>query len=93
VEQHLIDLDHGRGELAATVLKAGHHGSKNSTSDAWLAAVHPETVAISAGANNSYGHPNPETIERIKKEGAKIVSTINEGTIRLVSNGRAILQK
>jgi competence protein ComEC len=93
VEAHLIALDGADGELSSTVLKAGHHGSKYSTSDAWLAAVMPQTVAISAGANNTYGHPNPETIERIKKEGARIVSTIDSGTLRFVSDGTKVLSR
>lgn len=91
VEDHLITLDSNDGELPTTVLKAGHHGSKYSTNDAWLAALHPQYVAISAGANNTYGHPNPETIARIKNEGAKILSTIDLGTLRFVSDGKTLL--
>ena len=93
VEDHLISLDAKDGELPVTVLKAGHHGSKYSTDDAWLAALHPQYVAISAGANNRYGHPNPETIARIKNEGAQIVSTIDRGTLRFVSDGTNVALK
>lgn len=91
VEDHLIALDSNDGELPTTVLKTGHHGSKYSTDDAWLAALHPQYVAISAGANNTYGHPNPETIARIKNEGAKILSTIDLGTLRFVSDGKQVI--
>lgn len=91
VEAHLIALD--PSELPSTVLKAGHHGSKYSTSDAWLKAVKPRIVAISAGENNSYGHPNPETISRIRHEGAEILSTIDSGTLRFVSDGNAVVRK
>ncbi|HWU24209.1 MAG TPA: MBL fold metallo-hydrolase [Candidatus Paceibacterota bacterium] len=90
VEDHLVALDAGDGELPTTVLKAGHHGSKYSTDDAWLAALHPQYVAISAGANNTYGHPNPETIARIKNEGAKMLNTIDLGTLRFVSDGKEL---
>ena len=93
VEDHLIALDASDGELPTTVLKAGHHGSKYSTDDAWLTALHPQTVAISAGSNNRYGHPNPETIARIQKEGAQIVSTIDHGTLRFVSDGKVVILK
>lgn len=93
VESHLIALDSRGGELRSDVLKAGHHGSKYSTSDAWLAAVQPRIVAISAGANNTYGHPNPETISRIKHEGAEIVSTIDSGTLHFVSDGNTVAFK
>lgn len=90
IEARLIALDAHDGELPTTVLKAGHHGSKYSTSDAWLAALQPKIVAISAGANNTYGHPNQETLGRIQKEGAQIVSTISHGTIRFVSDGATV---
>lgn len=93
VEDHLIELDAHDGELPTTVLKAGHHGSKYSTDDAWLAALHPQYVAISAGANNTYGHPNSETIARIKNEGAKILSTIDLGTLRFVSDGKQVVMR
>ncbi len=93
IEARLISLDGTDGELPSTVLKAGHHGSKYSTSDAWLDALHPEFVAISAGEGNRYGHPNPETISRIKKEGAQILSTIDRGTIHFVSDGNIVSSK
>jgi len=89
-EDYLAQLDANDGELKSDVLKAGHHGSKYSTDDAWLAAVHPSIVAISAGQGNSYGHPNAETLARIKNEGAQIISTIDHGTIRFVSDGTTV---
>lgn len=91
-EDYLVQLD-GTGNLASDVLKAGHHGSKGSTDDAWLAAVHPSIVAISAGKGNTYGHPNPETLARIQKEGAKVFSTIDSGTIDFISDGVTIREK
>jgi len=79
--------------LASDVLKAGHHGSKTSTSPAFLAAVDPAIVVVSAGKDNSYGHPNEDVIARILESGATLVSTINEGTITFVSDGKTVLQK
>ncbi len=93
VEDHLLSVDAVDGELPTTVLKAGHHGSKYSTSEAWLTALHPQYVAISAGANNRYGHPNPDAVGRIKNESAKILSTIDQGTIRFVSDGKGVTVK
>jgi competence protein ComEC len=90
IESHLISLDGTDGELPSDVLKAGHHGSKYSTSDGWLAAVKPKIVAISAGENNTYGHPNLETLDRIKSEGAQILSTIDSGTLHFVSDGQLV---
>jgi competence protein ComEC len=66
-------------DVTANILKLGHHGSKFATSDWFLKAVSPKTVAISVGAGNSYGHPNPETLERVKGVGVK--RTDREGTI------------
>ncbi|HEV7121494.1 MAG TPA: MBL fold metallo-hydrolase [Candidatus Paceibacterota bacterium] len=92
-EEYLVGLDGADGNLKSDVLKAGHHGSKNSSSDAWLAAVHPSIVAISAGKGNTYGHPNPEAIARIKNEGAQIASTIDSGTLDFISDGKTITEK
>ena len=82
-----------KGELRSDVLKAGHHGSRTSTSDQFLAAVAPALVVVSAGEDNSYGHPHPEVLERVTKAGARILSTFESGTITLVSDGRVIKQK
>jgi len=90
IEEHLLSL--GTNELETTVLKAGHHGSKSSTGDAWLAALHPSVVAISAGKGNSYHHPNQETLDRIAHAGARIASTIEHGTLTFVSDGVSVLQ-
>lgn len=91
VEDYLMSLD---GEtLKSDVLKISHHGSKTSTSETWLAAVDPAVVVISAGKDNSYGHPAPEVVERIRASGARILSTIDEGTITLVSDGKSIKEK
>lgn len=65
----------------ADVLIAGHHGSKNATGDALLDAVQPETVIISVGAGNSYGHPAPETLQRLEDHGCAVLRTDEQGTI------------
>ncbi len=91
VEDRLVS-EYG-DRLRSDVLKAGHHGSKHSTDDAWLAAVQPDTVVISAGKGNSYGHPHPETLDRIRTEGAAVVSTIDAGTITLISDGKTVVRK
>ena len=71
-----------QGELPdVDVLIAGHHGSKYSTSEALLEAVHPEVVIISAGADNPYGHPAPELLERLELYGCRIYRTDQNGTI------------
>lgn len=92
LEEHILALDAHDGELPTTVLKAGHHGSAYSTGDAWLAALSPQLVVISAGAGNTYGHPSPEALARIERAGADVLSTINEGTITLESDGTRVVR-
>lgn len=92
-EDYLVMLEGTSTELRSDVLKAGHHGSKFSTSDLWLSKVKPNIVVISAGKENTYGHPNLDAIARVQNEGAKIVSTMDSGTITFVSDGTAVQQK
>ena len=63
------------------VLLAGHHGSKNSSCEEFLQATAPELVLISAGANNSYGHPAPETLERLEAIGSQVYRTDEHGAV------------
>jgi competence protein ComEC len=93
VEDWLITLDSNDGELKTNVLKAGHHGSKYSTSSEWLEALAPTIVAISVGKNNKYGHPAPETLQRIQDYGSKILETEDLGTIGFVSDGKTITER
>ncbi len=92
-EDYLVALDGEDGELPSTVLKAGHHGSKFSSDSLWLAAVDPQVVVISAGKGNTYGHPSPEAVERITATGARIVSTIDSGTIAFISDGTRVRKR
>lgn len=69
-------------DVSAQVLKVGHHGSRTSTSEAFLAAVRPDLAVISVGEND-YGHPHPETLERFTKAGIPVRTTIEEGEIDL----------
>lgn len=63
------------------ILIAGHHGSKNSTSEALLQTVRPEIVCISAGRDNPYGHPAPELLKRLENFGCQIYRTDLQGDI------------
>jgi competence protein ComEC len=90
-EDHLVALD--GVSLHSDVLKAGHHGSRYSTDSIWLSAVSPSYVVISAGKGNSYGHPHKEVLDRVKKQGATVVSTIEEGTVTFESDGLTVIKK
>ena len=63
------------------ILIAGHHGAKDSTSPELLQAVRPETVCISVGEDNLFGHPAPELLARLKDFGCTVHRTDREGTI------------
>ena len=65
------------------ILIAGHHGSRTSTSWELLNATRPEVVIISVGADNSYGHPTQETLDRLDLFGCLVYRTDLEGTIIL----------
>lgn len=69
------------------ILKVSHHGSKYCSTASFLAAAQPEIAIYSAGANNTYGHPAPETITRICDIGATIYGTDVHGTIVVTTNG------
>lgn len=75
-------------DLHSQVLKAGHHGSKTSSSKEWLRAVNPETALISCGAGNDYGHPHKETMKKYHALKMKIYETDKNGTITLTSDGK-----
>jgi competence protein ComEC len=61
--------------INSQVLKVGHHGSKYSSSEEFLRAVGPRDAVISVGANNRYGHPAPEILERLKNLNTNILRT------------------
>ena len=75
-------------KLKCQVLKAGHHGSKTSSTAEFLKLVQPESVVMSLGANNQYGHPHEALLNRLQKQGVKnIYRTDANGTITIVSDG------
>jgi len=73
--------------LKSDVLKAGHHGSKTSTSEKFLKAVHPDYAIISVGTPNRFNHPSPEVLERLIKNNVNILRTDLSGGILLQSDG------
>ncbi|MGT2960817.1 DNA internalization-related competence protein ComEC/Rec2 [Streptococcus caballi] len=81
----------GEAELLASyppfsidVLKAGHHGSKGSSSPEFLAQLQPKIALISAGQNNRYKHPHQETLDRLKKINSQVYRTDQQGAIRFI---------
>ena len=83
-------LEHYRDELRADVLKVGHHGSSTSSSDEFLAAVHPDVAVISVGAGNRYGHPSADVLRALARVGAEVLRTDEAGTVIVRTDGTHI---
>jgi competence protein ComEC len=76
--------------VSGNFLKVPHHGSKTSTTDPFLSAVHPEFAAISAGRDNSFGHPSPEVVERLRAAGVRVYRTDYDGAITAITDGHSL---
>lgn len=72
------------------VLKVAHHGSAHSTTSAFLQTTFPTHAIISAGVDNRYGHPSPDTMKRLQQTGATIWQTPQNGAIRFESDGKTM---
>ena len=81
-----------RANLKSTVLKVSHHGSKTSTSPQFLAAVDPEVAVVSVGADNTFGHPSPEVVEKlIDRLGEdNVYRTDEDGTVEFITDGERL---
>jgi competence protein ComEC len=71
---------------AVDVLKVGHHGSRGSTSDAWLEALRPKAAVVSVGRND-YGHPAPPTLARLRRHRTDVLRTDLDGSIAVTTDG------
>ena len=80
-------------QIASDVLKAGHHGSGESSGPAFLKAVSPDYAVISCGAGNPYGHPDAHTVEWLKKCGAQVLRTDTNGTVLFYGDGRRLYMR
>lgn len=77
--------------VASTVLKVGHHGSRTSSSQEFLTAVNPGWAVISCGYNNSFGHPHKEILNRLTScTKAEILRTDQQGAIVFKTDGNSI---
>jgi len=76
--------------LAADLLKVGHHGSRTSSSAAFLAAVAPSLATISCGSRNRFGHPHRAALEALGRSGARLLRTDLDGSIRFSTDGERI---
>jgi competence protein ComEC len=75
--------------LRADYLKAGHHGSRTSTSEALLAAVAPTWATLSSGVRNRFGHPHAEAVERLLARGVTPIRLDRSGSFEWTTDGRS----
>ena len=76
--------------LRSTVLKAGHHGSKTSSSIPFIEAVAPQHIVVSLAKINRYRHPHAEAVQRLRSSKANIHFTSLKGAVWLVSDGKQV---
>jgi competence protein ComEC len=86
----LSELELAQAPVAAQLLKAGHHGSRTSSTDAFLRAVRPAHVVYSVGAHNSFGFPHEDVVERTRALGARTFRT-DQGAVLARSDGRTLV--
>jgi competence protein ComEC len=80
-------LVRARDELLCDVLKAGHHGSRTSSTQAFVEATRPALVVVSVGRASPYGHPHAEVLARWRAAGSQVLTTGERGTITVSTDG------
>ncbi len=78
-------------QISSQMLKAGHHGSKTSSSQAFSDRVYPQIAIISVGKNNRYGHPHQDVLDRLGQSKINVLRTDKEGTITITTNSESYL--
>lgn len=91
IEDYLVGMD--GASLKSTILKAGHHGSKTSNTEEYLRLVDPEWAVVSAGRDNSYGHPHAEVLNTMDNLGIEALGTCTGGRIVFESDGKTFTLK
>ena len=91
IEGYLVTLD--GSSLHSNVLKAGHHGSKTSSSELFVGFVGPEYAVFSRGCENRYGHPHAEVVALFKRFEIPALDTCTDGTVTFVSDGQTVVRK
>lgn len=86
-ERMVIQSLREKGIGNITMLKAAHHGSGNSTSEEFVQLINPRVALISAGRDNSYGHPHEETLERLASCGCLVYQTPVSGAVTVRVKG------
>lgn len=82
------DLLHALKGKEITILKVAHHGSKYSSSEAFLNAIKPKIAILSYGVGNRYGHPHKEVLERLSENQTFVIETAKSGAVKIVFGER-----
>ena len=89
-EQEADLLGLGPDALKADLLKVGHHGSRSSTSEEFLAAVAPSDAIITSGVRNRYGHPAPSTLDVLSRRGVRVYRSDRHGAVQWETDGETV---
>jgi competence protein ComEC len=87
-ERAMLATNNTKDYLAADVIKAPHHGSKSSSTAAFIKATGSRCTIISVGQTSMFGHPHREVVERWQSSGARVLSTGKSGTISVTTDGK-----
>jgi len=75
-------------DIHSDIVKVPHHGSKTSSTSAFVSAARPHLAVISVGLTSMFGHPNKEVVERWQTSGAEVMTTGRRGTITVSTDGK-----
>jgi len=78
------------GRARLRVLKVAHHGSRSSTSAAWLERARPHVALVSAGRDNLFGHPSRPVLDRLRRLGVEVFRTDMDGAVSVETDGREV---
>jgi len=81
----------GSADLRCEVLKVGHHGSAYGSTPAFIEAIRPRYAIISVGRHNLFGHPTATTIATLRRAGAQIYRTDENGAVTVLTDGRSLI--
>jgi competence protein ComEC len=87
IEEYLLSIESSKDNMKCQILKAGHHGSRTSTSHKYVQAISPEFAIISSGKDNRYGHPHQEVLETLRNNNVSVLRIDQEGRITFLSDG------
>ena len=87
IENQLLSRDI---DISADIIKVGHHGSNTSTIDKYLDRVNPSIAVVSCGADNTFKHPNKQTIDTLEERDVQTYITAYDGNITITSDGKYI---